>query len=163
MPPPVRSLQRLTRHSLTGTVSESPTVCFPFGITVCGMEGSGAARELRRGVGSGYAAIDTASGVAVLAVASGDVTRSTDAISSKKRRRSGGPARAAREAAFLASTARNAIDDAQTQMGADARGKGGRGWDWDLDYPYPLMPLVYVLLGMTPRWADARGKGGGGV
>ena len=49
-----------------------------------GMEGSGAARELRGGVGRCYAAIDTASGVAVLAVADGDVTRSTGAIFSKK-------------------------------------------------------------------------------
>ena len=49
-----------------------------------GMEGSGAARDLRGGVGSGYAAVDAASGVAILAVADGDVTRSTGAISSKQ-------------------------------------------------------------------------------
>ena len=57
------------------------------------MEGSGAARELRGGLGSGYAAVDMALGVANLAVADGDVTRSAGAIPSKKRRRSGGPAR----------------------------------------------------------------------
>ena len=89
------------------------------------------ARELRgscvEGVGSGCAAVDTAFGVAVLGVADGDVTPSAGAIPSKNRRRSGGPARAACEAAFLASKARNATDDAQTQMGADASGKGEGG------------------------------------
>ena len=48
-------------------------------------------------------------------------------ISSKKRRRLGGPARAAREAAFIASKSHNATEDTQTQMGVDARDKGGEG------------------------------------
>ena len=48
-------------------------------------------------------------------------------VSSKKRRRLGGPARAAREAAFIASKSHNATEDTQTQMGVDARDKGGEG------------------------------------
>ena len=78
-------------------------------------------------VDGGDMVVDTAVGVAAPAVADGDMTWSAGAIPSKKRRRSRGPAQAARHAAFLASREHDATDGTQAQMGMDARGKGGGG------------------------------------
>ena len=92
-----------------------------------GVDDEGALCAVTEDVDGGDVAVDTAVGVAAPAVADGDMTRSAGAISSKKRRRSRGPAQAARHAAFLASREHDATDGTQAQMGMDARGKGGGG------------------------------------